>query len=225
MAWMRCSTAAPRPSMPSPTESYLAALRGSLRGNPLLARRVIEEVADHLAEAVAAARRSGMSEHDAEEDAVRRFGPPAQFAGQFDRFGLPFRFLLMFASIATIGVGLWLLWVIALVLPARDPAHIPMWRTVALCFFAYSGLSWAYLAVGPRHAALRWAVLLVSLGAIGLGLYGVVAMILQGLEGEHFEGYIVLMGLVLAGHGLSAFAYTLLTRRIEKQVRAGRAER
>ena len=206
--------------MPSPTESYLAELRGSLRNNPLLARRVLEEVADHLAEAVAAARRSGMSESDAEENAIRRIGPAAQLADQFDMFGLPFKFLLVFASMATVGVGLWLLSVITFILPSRDPAHIPMWRTVALCFFAYSGLSWTYLAVGPRNAPLRWTVLSASLAAIGVGLYGIVAMIRQGLAGKHFEGYIVLMGLILAGHGLSAFVYTLLTRRIEKQVRA-----
>ena len=216
---MRCSRALLR-RMPSPTEAYLAELRRSLRGNPLLARRVLEDVADHLAEAVAAARRSGMSERDAEEEAVRRFGPAGPLAAQFDRFGLPFKLLLLFASVATVGVGLWLLWVIRFILPSRDPTQIPMWRTVALCFLAYSGLCWTYLGVGPRNALLRWTVLSVSLAAIAIGLYGVVGMIRQGIQGGHFEGFIVLMGLILAGHGLSAFGYTLLTRRIEKQVRA-----
>jgi len=63
-------------------------------------------------------------------------------------------------------------------------------------------------------------VLTVSLAAIGLGLYGIVAMILQGMGGGHFEGYVVLMGLILAGHGASAVAYTLLPRPIQNQVRA-----
>jgi len=206
--------------MPSPTETYLAQLRRSLRGNPLLARRVLEEVADHLAEAVAAARRSGMSERDAEAEAVRRFGPAGLLAGQFDRFDLPFKLLLLFASVATVGVGLWLLWVITYVLPWRDPTHIAMWRTVALCFLAYSGLCGGYLVAGPRNVPLRLTVLSVSLVAIGLGLYGVVGMIRQGVEGGHFEGFVVLMGLILAGHGLSAFVHALLTRRIDQRLRA-----
>lgn len=165
-----------------------------------------------------------MSEREAEEDAVRNFGPPEQYARQFDKFdtfGLPFKLLLIFASVVTVGVALWLFWVIAFVLPARDPSHIPMWRTVALCFLAYSALSWAYLVVGLRSRALRWTVLTMSLAAIGLGLYGMIAMSLQGVAGGHFEGYIVLMGLILAGHGASAIAYTLLTRRIQNQVHAG----
>ena len=205
--------------MPSPVEAYLDALRRALRREPLLARRVLEEVADHLAEAVAAGRRSGMSQHEAEEAAVRHFGPAGEFARSFDRFALPFRLLLGFASLATVGVALWLFFVITFVLPSRDPVHIPMWRAVAVCFILYSGLSWTYLLRGPRHAVLRWAVLALSVAAIGCGIYGIVSMIRTADSGGHFEGYIVLMGLILAGHGLCAIVYTLLTARIARQLR------
>ena len=206
--------------MPSPTEDYLAELRRQLRGDPVLSRRVLEEVADHLAEAVAAERRSGMSEKDAEENAVRRFGPADRFARQFDRFALPFKALLLMASLATVGVGLWLFWVIAVILPAHDAAQIPMWRTVAVCFLVYSALSWAYLVRGPRNAVLRWIMLTASVVAIGLGLYGVVQMAVRAIAGTDVEGYIVLMGFLLCGHGLVAIVYTLLTARIARQLRA-----
>ena len=206
--------------MPSPIDAYLNELRCELGREPLLARRVLEEVADHLAEAVAEGRRSGMSEHEAEKDAVRRFGSAHEFARQFDRFALPFRLLLGFASLATVGVALWLFWVIAFVLPARDPVHIPMWRTVAACFLAYSALSWAYLVRGPRNVVLRWLVLTLSAAAIGLGLYGGVAMIRHAAAAGHFEGFIVLMGLVLVGHGLCAIGYTILAQRIARRLRS-----
>lgn len=206
--------------MPSPTEAYLAELRRQLRGDQLLSRRVIEEVADHFAEAVAAERRSGMSQKEAEENAVRRFGPADRFARQFDRFALPFKGLFLLASLATVGVGAWLFWVIAVMLPAHNSAQIPMWRTIAVCFFTYSVLSWTYLVRGPRNAVLRWTMLAASVVAIGLGLYGVVQMVLRAFAGADVEGYIVFVGLVLCGHGLVAIGYTLLTGRIARQFRA-----
>jgi len=58
------------------------------------------------------------------------------------------RLWLTLASIATAAVGLWLVAVTARVLPARDPAHVPMWRAVAAGCFSYSALSAAFLARG-----------------------------------------------------------------------------
>ena len=159
-----------------------------------------------------------MSENEAERDTVRRFGPAGESSRPFDRFAVPLRFLLGSASVVTVGVGLWLFWVINFVLPARDPAHIPMWRVVAICFLGYSALSLAYLIRGPRSVALRWSVLALSVAAIGLGLYGIIAMIRAAAVGSHFEGYIFLMGLILGGHGVCAVAYTILTRRSSRRL-------
>jgi cation transport ATPase len=202
----------------SPIEDYLARLRAEMKGNPLLARRVLEEVRDHLVLAAEEERRSGMSDQEAEEKAVNRFGAPDQFARKFNRLALPFRLLLIFMTLATVLVALWLVFVIAVVLPSRDPEHIPLWRSVAVAFFAYSALTWAYLIKGPRVVWLRWTVLLVSLAAIALGIYGIVNMIMVAQAGGHFEGYIILMGLILGGHGLTAILYTVLTRRVARRV-------
>ena len=161
-----------------------------------------------------------MLEHDAEENPVRRFGPTGESSRQFDRFALPFRLLLGFASLVTAGVALWLFWVIASVLPIRDPLRVPMWRVVAVCLLAYSALSWAYLLRGPRSTVLRLLVLPLSVAAIGFGLYGSITMIRSAGTGGHFEGYMVLMGLILTGHGLCAIVHTVLSQRIARRFRA-----
>ncbi|MFN8177636.1 MAG: permease prefix domain 1-containing protein [bacterium] len=206
--------------MASPVEEYLVELRCALRHDPLLARRVLEEAADHLAEIVAAERRSGMSRREAEEAAVRRFGSAGALARDLDRFSLPLKALLALATAATVLVAAWLFFVVARVLPARDPAHIPMWRTVAFAFLAYSGLCIAYLIQGPRRTVLRWTVLPLSVAAVGLGAYAVVRMIHVADVGGHFEGYLVLMGLILAGHGLTAILHTVVAAAIARRVRS-----
>jgi hypothetical protein len=164
---------------------------------------------------------------DAGKDAVHRIGrdgaPPGQadrFARASDRFAGLLRFLLGFASLATGSVALWLFWVTAFVLPARDPLHVPMWRVVAVCFLAYSALSWVYLLWGSRNPLLRWLVLALSVAAIGFGLYGNITMLRSAGTGGHFEGYIVLMGLILGGHGCCAVAYTILNQRVARRPRA-----
>ena len=106
------------------------------------------------------------------------------------------------ASLATVLVACWLFTVIAFVLPRRDPAHIPMWTGVGIGLLIYSGLCLAYLMFGPRGRALRLVVLILSVVAIGLGGWAVVRMLTA--DGSHFEGYLLLTGLILAGHGIIA---------------------
>jgi hypothetical protein len=204
--------------MASPSEEYLRQLRHELRRDPLLARRVIEEAADHLAEIAAAERRQGMSQHEAEEAAVRRFGPPGPLARQFDGLSLPLRVMLGLASLMTLAVAAWLASVITFVLPRHDPARIPMWTGIAIGFVIYSGLCLVYLILGPRIRVLRATVLVLSLAAIGLGGYAVAQMV-WARDGR-FEGYLLLMGLILAGHGLIAFANTALSLVIARRVAA-----
>jgi hypothetical protein len=137
------------------------------------------------------------------------------------RFTLPLRPLLGLASLATAAVAVWLFMVITLVLPARDPGHIATWRMVALAFLAYSALCGACLFGGPRVAWLRWAVLPLSLFAMGLGAYGFVSELRLAGSGGHFEGYILLMGLILFGHGASGVLYTLRVLGIRRKLATG----
>lgn len=204
--------------MDSPAREYLRQLCHELRRDPLLARRVIEEATDHLHEIVAEERRNGMTQHEAEEAAVRRFGPAGPLARQFDVFSLPLKILVALASVITVLVALWLFTVIAWVLPAHDPARIPLWTGVAVGFLVYSGLCIAYLVLGPRLWPLQAVVLILSVVAIGLGVYGVVQMVQAAASGRHFEGYLLLMGLILAGHGIVAFTYTALSAVIARRI-------
>src|SRR5690348_3917110 len=106
-----------------------------------------------------------MSQHEAEEAAVRRFGPAGPLAAQFGGFSLPLKIMVGLSSAMTIAVALWLFSVIAFVLPSRDPSRIPMWTGVAIGFLVYSGLCLAYLIVGPRQVVLRTVVLALSVAA------------------------------------------------------------
>lgn len=201
--------------MASPVERYIAAVRETLRHDPLLARRVCEEVGDHLAEVVAEGRRQGMSQHDAEQQAVHRFGSPETMARQFDRYTLPIKLLLVSAALATAAVALWLGFVITVILPSRDPQHIPMWSAFAAGFLGYSALTLAFVVAGPRPRFLPAAVVVGSLAAIAFGGYA----IFTTWNAAHFEGYPILMGAVLAGHGVCALGYTALTARIARRIR------
>jgi hypothetical protein len=204
-----------------PIGRYLESLRREMRANPLLARRVMEEVADHLAEAAAGERNAGMDPIQAEERAVRRMGAAGQVARQFDPYDLPFRALVALWTLATVGMAVWLVSVIAFVLPARDPGHIPMWMGIAAGFFAFSGLSGAYLLRAPRGGWLKWSVMGLACAAIAAGLYGIAAMARIADSGGHFEGYIVLMGIILCGHGLTLLAHAVVTAGIVQRLRIG----
>jgi uncharacterized membrane protein HdeD (DUF308 family) len=121
----------------------------------------------------------------------------------FGGFALPLRGLLALASLATTAVALWLLLVTAFVLPSRDPAQIPMWTAVAIAMLLYSGLCLVHLGGPPRAESLRRVVLAVSIVAMVAGVYAVTEM-LQA-DSARFEGYLLLIGVIVGGHGLVAF--------------------
>jgi hypothetical protein len=68
-------------SRPDPIDAYLGDLARELAFDPALARRVCDEVHDHLREAVEATR--GDAAPDAEQRAVLRFGGAAEIAAQY----------------------------------------------------------------------------------------------------------------------------------------------
>lgn len=101
-------------------------------------------------------------------------------------------------------MALWLLFVASLILPARDPAHVPLWRGVAAGFLAWAALS-AWCIARPPHGALRALLCAAALSACALGTFAAV----RTLAGSpaHFEGYLVVMGVLLAAHGAAGFAW------------------
>ncbi len=111
-------------------------------------------------------------------------------------------FLALF-SLASIGVGLWLGWTSAIVLPRQDPALAATWLAVAGGLVAYSGLCSALLRAPGSAAGLRGFVVAVSLVALGLGLYGI---------GRHFDGRSLLVSCVVVVHAICALTYAWVRR-------------
>ena len=161
-----------------------------------------------------------MSPEDAEEAAVRRFDAPEALARQLEPFSFPLRVLLVTGSLATGAIALWLCFVVAVVLPARDPAHVGMWTAFAAGFFLYAGLTLALVLGRPRGSWLPASVVVLSLGAIAFGGYAVASLIHAARTVGHFEGYLLVMGAVLAGQGLCALAYAALSTWIGPRVPA-----
>ena len=113
-------------------------------------------------------------------------------------------------ALATTAVALWLLFVTATILPARDPAHVPLWRGVALAFLAWAALSAWCLARPPRGGPRRAVLVAVAVLACGLGVFAVVGTF--AAPPAHFEGYLVVMGALLAAHGAAGLAWVRTAR-------------
>ncbi len=116
---------------------------------------------------------------------------------------------LAVAAAATTLAALWLAWTVLTVLPSRDPNHIVQWGAIAAGMLAFAALSFATLRAGAAPAWLRVAAAVPGVPAIGLGVGAVARMLALGQAGGHFEGYIVLLGAIVAVHGLVALAHAL----------------
>jgi hypothetical protein len=65
------------------TEKYLAEMKRELRNRMVPASRFLEETRGHLADAVAAGERQGLSAEDAEREALARYGDARKLALQY----------------------------------------------------------------------------------------------------------------------------------------------
>jgi hypothetical protein len=110
-------------------------------------------------------------------------------------------------SVATIGMGLWLGWTSAIMLPRVDRTQAAMWLAVAGGFVGFSGLCSAYLRAQPPANGLRAVVMLASLAAVGFGVYAIREAFAPSGPDRPFENALVVIGLVIAAHGACALAY------------------
>lgn len=119
--------------------------------------------------------------------------------------------LLGFLAAATVAVAGWLFWVIRFILPQQDPARIPFWIAVACGFLGYGVVTWIYLLT-RWTLPFRIALAVLSLAGIASGVYAASFQFIGAGRNEDFEGYLVLMGAVLALHSALLLAHTLRTR-------------
>ena len=205
--------------MDSPVTQYLRALRRELRWRPMLAERLCEEAADHLGEIVRQEREQGMSPQEAETEAVRRFGDPRSIARQFDERVWWLKPILLCGAASLLLTAAWLAYALTMVMPARNSWLIPVWTAIAVGFVVYALLTVALVFRGPRPT-LVLPVVVLSFGAVAFGIFAIRAMYLATTTGGHFEGYQLLMGLLVGGTGVCALAYASLTATAARRARA-----
>jgi hypothetical protein len=127
-----------------------------------------------------------------------------------NRLVAPLKGLLACFTASTTLIAAWLLTVVTTILPIRDPGHVRMWAAIDLGFLVFAGLTLAVVTRGPKPVLIRMLSVL-SLGALAFGGVAIRAMYVSVTTGAHFEGYQLLMGLLIAGHGACALAYAVAT--------------
>lgn len=115
--------------------------------------------------------------------------------------------VVMLAASASALTATWLLIVTMTVLPARDPAGIPFWSAVTIGLLAYVALTAIYLRRGRRTPIVRAAAVLASATAVAVGSSWIVVMLTRR---DDLEGYVVLVGAILAGHGAMVLLHILV---------------
>jgi len=109
----------------------------------------------------------------------------------------------MVAAGASALTAAWLLLAVVTVLPARDPASIPFWTVFSVALLAFVALTVIDVRRGIVGRAARIVVAVMSVLAILVGGWILIAS--MSMTG-HFEGYLVVIGLVAVVHGLALLA-------------------
>jgi len=200
-----------------PVAAYLGELRRQLRLDPWLARRVLQEVADHLAESTDQEQRAGADIAEAGRRAVERFGSAAEFAAQLPHGHPVLRVLTLAAACGSIAVGLLVAWAIVFLLPTENANQIPFWTVVSCGFLGYGALTWLYFAATLRKTLAR-VLGVASAAAILVGLTAVAHSLYLARTTGDWEAYVTTFGLVLAGHGAGLSTYLWRGERARRTV-------
>jgi HAAS len=191
-------------------DAYLAKVEARLPLGANPRHRVIAELRAHLEEARDAERRRGLAPDEAAAVALARMGTPDEIARRYRAEHPLLDGAVVIGGLACAAVAGWLLIVAATVLPRQDPEHVAFWNLVAVGFAVYAAMTLAYLRLRDRLRAAVPAVAGVSAVAVVAGGWLAIPMLLTSGD---FEGYIVLMGVVLAGQGVVVLADAFASRR------------
>lgn len=128
---------------------------------------------------------------------------------------------LGFAAAATVAVSAWLFWVVTILLPRHNPDQIPFWTAVAIGFLAFGLLTWVYL-FATRAIVLRLLLGVGALAGVAGGAYAIATQVIRAGRAQDFEGYLLLMGAILATHGALLLAHLLRPRPVPARMESAR---
>ena len=157
---------------------YLAALTKELRRQGVPAGRFLEETRGHLADAVEAGRARGLSQEDAEREAVARFGDARTVARKFAAGRN--RVLHGVLLVAAVAMGIAIAWVDSR--PHWDDAGI----TAGMLLLSAGCLGF----IGPRRSWL-WA--------LAIGVWVPLHLVLHAPTSANVLGSFVILAIPMAG--------------------------
>lgn len=105
-------------------------------------------------------------------------------------------------------IAVWLLVVVATVLPGRDPARIPGWALFAVGLLGYVGLTITRLGRASGARGATWAIA-ASVLAVIVGGYVLVVALARTTD---FEGYLVVIGASVVALGVAVLAREIAGR-------------
>jgi hypothetical protein len=160
--------------------------------------------------AVTRATNGPVAPADGRRPAVTAAGDPAE-VDRGESSGHPLFDGLVILGAAACGlVAAWLFLVAGTVVPRQDPSRVGFWNAVGLGFLGFAILTATYVPLHRRSRVATWTAGIASVGAVVAGGWLAIPMLLSP---GHFEGYVVLMGSVLAGQGAVVIAHTLASGR------------
>ena len=122
---------------------------------------------------------------------------------------------LLGISVLTAAMASWLAATVLLVVRTRDPDRAVLWSGVAAASFLLVAVS----AVAADETSTRaWPRIAVGfLGAMALAFGGfVLAAEIAGAPGRDAEGYLLVLGLILATHGTLALGWLAARRSVRE---------
>jgi len=110
--------------------------------------------------------------------------------------------LIRLVSVPTLAIAAWLATVDVLVVPARDPANVPLWAAIALGAAGFGVVSFV-MTDGNARAWRRRSAATIDLAAAVLAVVALLigSAMIAAARDLHPEGYLDAIGVVFAAHG------------------------
>lgn len=196
----------------NPVDRYVAEIRSQLWSDPALARRAAEDVADHLADAIAEECAQGVDRKDAELIALARLGPSSLIVQCLPKLQGVLRFGTLGAAAASLSFGLVVLALAAFSDFGTVPGRASYWVTICCGVIAFSVLTFWYV-VHPERWELRPILIGGCYASVALSLVVLSWGILQGWDSGRWPVWFMVGGALQLTHGIAALKWISLVRK------------